>query len=72
MDVRLRVSSPGVSAATCTRTFDARTWYQTFLIFVYPFRSPAYGRAKATEALALDCLVEALGRVAASSRRQGR
>jgi len=56
--------SPGAKS-TCTRSADTRTWYQTFLVFVYPFRSPAYERMKATEALALQCLAELLERRAA-------
>ena len=50
------------STLQCSRAVEMRTWYQTALIFVYPFRSPAHGRLKATEALALQCLSELLQR----------
>jgi hypothetical protein len=44
----------------CARAAQVRTWYQTFLLLVYPFKSPAYNRIKSTEALALACLAELL------------
>ena len=50
------------SELRCSRVVEMRTWYQTLLIFVYPFRSPAYGRMKATEMLALQCLSDLLQR----------
>ncbi len=51
--------SPEVSAK-CTRSAETRTWYQLFLVLVYPFRSPAYGHIKLSQALALQCLAELL------------
>jgi hypothetical protein len=59
-DLKLSLSKSSDAKSTCTRAYDERTWYQTFLIFVYPFRSPAYKRMKAAEALALQCLAELL------------
>jgi hypothetical protein len=46
--------------ARCVRSAELRVWYQTFLIIVYPFKSPNYARIKTTEALALGCLAEIL------------
>lgn len=56
----LRATSATQKKVACSRSIQCRTWYQTFLIFVYPFRSPAWGRFKSTEALALGCLAEVL------------
>lgn len=55
--VELELARPDGPSSTCRRSFDQRTWYQTLLVLVYPFRAPAYARSKACEAMALECLV---------------
>ena len=60
IDVKVRLVRPGHVPRECVRSTETRTWYQTFLLFVYPFRSPAYGRIRSSEALALSCVAELL------------
>src|SRR5258706_11412448 len=62
LELKLTLSASPGAESTCSRSADMRTWYQTFLIFVYPFRSSGYRRIKATEALALQCLADLLER----------
>lgn len=58
IELQLYLEAPDSTGATCTRSAEVRTWVQTFLIVVYPFKSPAFTRIKATEALALQCASE--------------
>jgi hypothetical protein len=58
--LKLSLHDSSEPKSTCSRSADSRTWYQTLLVFVYPFRSPAYERMQASEALALECLAELL------------
>jgi len=44
----------------CAREIEVRTWYQTFLIVLYPLFSPRAVRAQATEALALQCVADVM------------
>ena len=60
IDIEVKLMRAGGTTKHCIRSVETRTWYQTFLLFAYPFRSPAYGRIKSTEALALACLAELL------------
>ena len=60
IDVRVELARAGQVARSCTQSTVVRTWYQTFLIFVYPFRSPTWNCMKSTEALALRCLADVL------------
>jgi hypothetical protein len=60
IDLKLELVEVDATRYTCARSADTRTWYQTFLILAYPFRSPAYRRMKTTDALALQCLAELL------------
>jgi hypothetical protein len=69
INLELTSSTPLNITTRCSRSVQMRTWYQTLLIFAYPFRSPAYGRIKASEAMALDCLAEVLGEYDASAGR---
>jgi len=54
---------------SCSRTEEVTTWYQTFLLFVYPFATPPSGRAKVTNALALQCVAEILKQADAAAAR---
>jgi hypothetical protein len=60
--LKLEWLADGAPPATCARSADVRTWYQTLLIVAYPFRAPGYRRMKTTQALALQCLAELLER----------
>ncbi len=60
IEVQVSLDRGDGTVERCTRSVQLRTWYQTFLIFVYPFRSPSSARISSTEALALGCLAEVL------------
>jgi hypothetical protein len=68
IDVRVRLSRSDASYRDCEGSVVIRTWYQTFFLFLYPFRSPAYNRMKSAEALALSCVAELLRYEANSTR----
>jgi hypothetical protein len=54
---------------SCSRDAEVTTWYQTFLIFAYPFASPPSGRAKVTDGLALQCVADLLKQADAAAAR---
>lgn len=65
VEVVLRMSGPGDEAHACERAYTQRVWNQVFLIFAYPFRSPAYRRSQAVDRMAVECLYELLDEQAA-------
>ena len=72
IDVRVTLFRPGYPGLQCDRSTMTRTWYQTFLLFVYPFKSPARGRARSAESLALGCTAEVVQKDAARLQIQVR
>jgi len=62
IDVAVKLSRSAHGTRECSRSHELRVWYQTLLIFVYPFRSPTRGEIASVQALTLECLAEILER----------
>ena len=60
ISVLVKLSPPDDSPRECGGSVVIRTWYQTFFIILYPFRSPAYNRMRTAEALTLGCVADLL------------
>jgi len=61
------LAPPRGEVLKCSREIDVRTWFQTFLIVLYPVFSPRAARAESTDALALQCVAELLKQSASTA-----